>query len=39
MLALGSAVRRSESNRKRGERRQYHCPICKGWHLTKQRQR
>jgi hypothetical protein len=36
MLALGSTARRSESNRKRRESRQYHCPICKGWHLTKQ---
>lgn len=21
---------------RRRESRQYHCPICKGWHLTKQ---
>lgn len=27
MLALGSTARRSESNRKRRESRQYHCPI------------
>lgn len=38
LMALGK-VRRKDATRETVERRAYHCPHCRGWHLTSQQKR
>lgn len=34
LVALASCLRSDGSRRSKLEKRVYHCPRCRGWHLT-----
>ena len=39
LLALESTGRKRHTGRPKDERRVYHCPDCRGWHLTSEKRR